>query len=873
MRERGLGSLVLLVCMAVWAHGDEPRVDYDRDVRPILSNNCYACHGPDEAQRQTDYRLDIKADALAELEDGSFAIVPGTSAKSALLKRITSSDSDDRMPPADSDKRLTAKQIETLRRWIDQGAQWKEHWSFVAPTRPALPTVKDQARVVDEIDQFILARLETEGLTLAPEAEKTTLLRRVTYDLTGLPPTIDEIDAFLDDDSAGAYERVVDRLLHSSRYGEHLGRHWLDAARYGDTHGLHLDNERSIWLYRDWVIDAFNDNMPFDRFTIEQLAGDLLTAPTRDQLIATGFSRCNVTTSEGGSIKEEYLVRYAVDRVETTATVWMGLTAGCAVCHDHKYDPLSQTDFYQLFAYFNSLTEKAMDGNALLPPPVLAVPTLEQETLQARYRRRAGHLRKAIEAEVAGADYIDPLSPADFASDEAAKSKAPNKAGFGSQLAWEKSQLSVDKPTAPKPILDLIKVDPTKRDASQQKQLRNYFVEHVCAETRDFFDPLHRQVGELEKRVAEIEKSIPKTLIMRDMPKPRDAYVLVRGEYDKPDKNRKVTPGVPAALPPLPKDAAPNRLALARWLVDRAHPLTARVIVNRYWQRCFGTGIVRTAEDFGVQGDLPTHPRLLDWLAVEFIESGWDIKRMQKLLVMSATYRQSSRVTDEAYAADPDNRLLARGPRFRLDAEAIRDGALAVGGLLVPRIGGPSVKPYQPLGLWHAVGYTDSNTANFKQDHGDALYRRGMYTFWKRTSPPPTMAMFDAPSRESCTVRRARTNTPLQALVLMNDTQYVEAARHLAQRMMTGAGSTPEDRIVFGFRMVTARHPTIDERGVLLDAYAAHLAEYRNDPQAALELISVGDSERDQTLDASELAAWTMIANLLLNLDETITKG
>jgi len=1026
-----VGTLwIVTFIVAAPLSAEEPPVDYNRDIRPILSNTCYTCHGPDEATRKADLRLDTQEGLLSKLESGR-VIVPGKSAESLVYERISSDDESIRMPPQGHDKQLTPRQIELIRKWIDQGAEWQGHWSFITPQRPALPELRNSAGVVNPIDLFIRKRLEDEGLTPSPEADKVTLIRRVTLDLTGLPPTIAEIDAFLADNSPNAYEKLVDRLLDSPRYGEQMARYWLDAARYGDTHGLHLDNERSMWPYRDWVINAFNRNMPFDRFTIEQLAGDLLPEPTKDQLVATGFNRCNVTTSEGGSIAEEYLVRYAVDRVETTSTVWMGLTTGCAVCHDHKFDPISQKEFFQLFGYFFSLTENAMDGNALAPPPIIRLPTDEQAAKEKQLQAEVAGVEKAIRDELAKIDYQEPAgtseqertTPAEFVwIDDAlppgatpdspaswkfvgspdhpvlSGSKSHTRTGeglsqhyftganpglkigpgdklfayvyidpknppqevmlqfndgnwehrafwgqdvipwgqptspgrvamgllpeagqwvrleveaekvglkpgsqingwaftqhggtvywdragivtltpqegakFDSLLAWETLQKKVKDKAVPKPVHDAIAVGPDKRTEQQQKLIRDYFVEHVYSETREIFAPLHQRQTALKNDLTQLDKEIPKSLIMQDMPQRREAHILIRGEYDK--KGEKVDLGVPAALPPLPPDAPPNRLALARWLVDPAHPLTARVTVNRFWQRYFGTGIVATAEDFGAQGEWPSHPRLLDWLATEFIETGWNVKQMQKLMVMSATYRQSSRVTREHLEKDPANRLLARGPRFRMDAEMIRDHALYVSGLLLEEIGGKSVKPYQPAGLWEAVGYTDSNTARFVQDHGEALYRRSMYTFWKRTAPPPSMLTFDAPSRESCTVRRARTNTPMQALALMNDTQFVEAAWHFGQRIMKEGGTTPDERIVYAFRAATAREPNAEQLQVVRKVYEATLAAYRSDQDAALKLISVGESKRDESLDPGELAAWTMVANLILNLNETITKG
>jgi hypothetical protein len=1010
-------------------------VRFLRDIRPILSDACFTCHGPDENTREADLRFDLRAGAFADL-GGYHAIVPGKPAESELYVRIAGEDEDMRMPPVDSGKRLTKKQIELVRRWIEQGAEWEEHWSFIPPERPPLPKVKNEAWPKNPNDHFVLARLEKEGINPSAEADRTTLIRRATIDLTGLPPTIEEVDTFLADDGPGAYERLIDRLLASPHYGEQMTRYWLDAARYGDTHGLHLDNERSIWPYRDWLIKAFNDNKPFDQFAIEQLAGDLLPDPTLEQRIATGFNRCNVTTSEGGSIAEEYIVRYAVDRTETMGTVFLGLTIGCCVCHEHKFDPVSQKEFYQLYAFFNSTADKAMDGNALLPPPVVKVPAPEQTAQKKALEDEIASVQKQIQDELAKVGYVDPkqegqlspLEPVDYvwiedslppgaqpSGDPAGDGQGPwhfvsapshpvhsgekatvrtaqgrsqhfftgakpglkisegdklfayvyldpenppqeimfqfndgswehraywgedvidwGKAGsasrlpmgplpeagkwvrleveaakvglgagavingwaftqfdgsvywdhvglsgisppegrqFESQLAWEQFQGTIQKPTIPKPVHDAIKVEQDKRNDAQKKLVREYFLEHVYSDSRGVFDPLHQKLDEAKKKLQELEKAIPATLVTVEMDKPRDSHVLERGQYDKPAE--KVDRDVPAILPPLSDEAPRNRLGLAQWLTQPSHPLTSRVTVNRFWQQYFGTGIVKTAEDFGSQGEWPSHPDLLDWLSVEFMESGWDVKRLQKLIVMSATYRQSSRVTPELHGRDPDNRLLARGPRFRMDAETVRDNTLAISGLLVKEIGGPSVKPYQPLGLWKAVGYTSSNTANFKQDHGGALYRRSMYTFWKRTSPPPTMLLLDAPSRETCTVRRARTNTPLAALALLNDPQFFEAARKLAERMMVEGGSGPREQITFAFRLATARQPDDQEIDAIQEQYSAHLAEFQEDRDSALAVLSVGEAPRDESLDVSQLAAWTMVANTILNLDETVTK-
>ncbi|MFO0872166.1 MAG: DUF1553 domain-containing protein [Pirellulales bacterium] len=1022
-------GLIILVGMASPVRAQGPAIDYVKQIRPLLSDRCYRCHGPDEAQRKGGLRLDLQAAAFQKLESGQAAIVPGKVDESSLVARILATDPAEKMPPPDSGKTLSEAEISLIKAWVEQGAAWRDHWSFVKPTRPAPPEVRRGELVANPIDRFIQQRLEREGLEPSPLADKVMLLRRTTLDLTGLPPTPAEVDAWLADNSPDAYERLLDRLLKSPRFGEHMARYWLDAVRYGDTHGLHLDNERSMWPYRDWVINAFNENLPFDQFTVEQVAGDLLPEATLSQKVASGFNRCNVSTSEGGSINDEVLVRYAVDRTEAVGTIWLGLTLGCSVCHNHKYDPISQREFYQLYAFFNAAADPAMDGNNLLTPPVMKIPTAAQTAQLKTYDEQLAELRQRVVGELARIEYREPEtapatpptdpreyvwiddaapagaqlqgdSPWEFVAapqpvlsgEKATKRTAPglsqhfftganpplkvgegdklfayvyldpanpprevmlqwndgswehraiwgenliewgqsgsasrlsqgplpktgewvrleveaakvglgpgaqlngwaftqhggtcywDKAGivtrtpqagqsFESLVAWEAYERAQSKSTLPGPVQEALKADPDKRNDEQKRRLRDYFLENVYPPTKPVFEPLRRQIEEVTKQRNDLEGSIPATLVMADMPQPRETFVLVRGQYDK--RGEKVEPGVPGIFPPLPGDAPRNRLGLARWLVSPENPLMARVTVNRLWQQFFGVGIVRTAEDFGSQGQPPSHPELLDWLAVEFRESGWNVKGLLKMIMLSHTYRQSSRVTPALAQRDPSNELLARGPRFRLDGEVLRDSALAVSGLLVERQGGKSVKPYQPEGLWEAVGFVGSNTSVFKQDAGDALYRRSLYTFWKRTSPPPSLATFDAPSRETCTVRRARTNTPLQALVLMNDKQFVEAARKLAERMMSEGGTTAAERATYGFRLTTSRVPTAAESAVLARIYETQLKLFQANPQAAGQLLSYGEAPRNMSLDAADLAACTMVANVLLNLDETVTK-
>jgi len=1021
----GLLSFFLSFCLPAFASspGGTP-IDFNQDIRPLFSDNCYACHGPNEDSREGGFRLDVKDSAFGEADSGEHPIVAGNPDSSELYVRMTSDDEFMVMPPVETNKKLTKDEIERIRQWIKQGASWHEHWAFVVPARPRSPQLKDGKWPRNPIDQFILARLEAEGLPPSQEADKATLARRVTFDLTGLPPTLDELDAFLSDDSPRAYEKLVDRLLQSPRYGEHMARFWLDAARYGDTHGLHLDNYREMWPYRDWVVRAFNENMPFDRFTIEQLAGDLLPDATLAQQIASGFNRCHVTTNEGGSITEEVYVRNVVDRVVTNGTVFMGVTLECTRCHDHKYDPFTMDDFYSMFAFFNSIDGSPMDGNRKDPGPVVKILTDEQEKDIAALRQKMEQARQEIRTQLAAFKYIEPDKPMEseptgpteivwvedavpagakaeggwqFVAEPVYSGKkastrtasglgqhffsgakdplrvakgdvlfayvyldtknppkeimmqwndgswehraywgenlidwgaegtasrqrigdlpqagqwirlevpaaevglkagaqingwaftqfdgtvywdkagvvttADQKPVYDSLLVWQRDQRAAKGTSLPKEIKAVVDLEEAKRNDTQRKQLQDYFVEHVYSKTRDVFVPLHKQIEDTNKQIAGIEGKAATTLVFRESKKPKPSYYLHRGEYDQ--RRHEVPRATPAALPPMPKDAPVNRLGFAQWLLDPSHPLTARVTVNRFWQQMFGVGIVKTTEDFGSQGEPPSHPELLDWLAVEFRESGWDVRALMKQIVMSAAYRQSSHLTPEL--VDPENRLLARGPRFRLDAEMLRDQALAISGLLVDKMGGPSVKPPQPDGLWFAVGYSGSNTVRFKKDEGpDKVHRRTLYTFIKRTSPPPQMGVLDAPSRESCSVRRERTNTPLQALLLLNDPQYVEAARVLAERAMREGGTTAELRIAYMFRLATGRHPDGDEVSELLSLFEDHSTEYKNDLESAKELLAIGESKPYSTLDTAQLAAWTMVANLVLNLDEVITKN
>ena len=1274
------GTILVCFCLAVLGvfsafaehhETEQASINYNLDIRPILADNCYACHGPDAKTRQANLRVDTKAGAFSE-PSGYPVIVPGKPEESELHLRIVSNDDNYRMPPADFNKTLTPAQIEAITQWIREGATWEEHWAFITPVSPTPPAVQNTDWVRNPIDAFILSRLEKEGLQPASEADKRTLIRRLSFDLTGLPPTREEIHQFLADDSPDAYEKVIDAFMAKPEYGEHLARFWLDVARYGDTHGLHLDNYREMWPYRDWVIEAFSKNMPFDQFTIEQLAGDLLPEPTLEQKIATGFNRCHVTTSEGGSIDEEYYVQYAIDRADTTSTVWMGLTVGCAQCHDHKYDPITQKEFYQLYAYFNNITENAMDGNRKDSPPVVKLPTAEQEAELAAFDEQIAELDAQTKAPIPELDatqiawenrmprwttlkptslyskggatlevlednsilasgtnpeqeiyeviidlppgkwsavrlegltheslpkggvgrsdnsnvvltdfalFIAPpadsdASPTEESSDsntetqvegettvdvdtEAETGSAPavdvdteaetkgettvdvdteaetetesastddasvegetettdpddpwtpiqvvqawadheqsigenNLGGVvanaiddkpetgwaldrrrenrqaiflvatpfgmeggrlkirlkheydlrqkqlgrfrlaltdaatiypigskislgnwhaagpftaehgnlafyqvyepetknvstgdtfevnGKTIKWEQQTHWVDEqvhndivgensatylfrnissvtqqkallhigsndalkvwmngtellaknvqrdaaadqeqvqvqlkpgnntlllkvvnysgpsgfyfriesapPMIPSNIVDIAGTSRGERETAQKDQIRDYYRRNIPLDKavnenaqRAFADlkTLFADLSEVQGKRNTLDGSLTTTLVMQEREEPRGAYVLARGEYE--NREEQVYPQTPAILSAMPEDAAPNRLGFAKWLLSPEHPLTARVAINRYWQDIFGTGIVKTAEDFGTQGTPPVHPELLDWLATEFIASDWNVQTMLKLMLTSSTYRQSAQVTPEKLARDADNMLLSRAPRYRFDAETVRDNALALSGLLYPKIGGPSVKPPQPGGLWKAVGFSGSNTDTFVKDTGaDKVYRRSLYTFWKRTAPPPQMNILDAPSREACTIRRERTNTPMQALMLMNDPQFFEAARVFAERTIKEGGETPEARIAYIFEMATARLPKPKEETLLLETFQIHHQEFEANPEAAKELIAVGESPPDETLDAVEVAAWTMIANLILNLDEVLNKG
>lgn len=1031
------------------AKAEEP-LSYNKDIRPILAGHCFNCHGPDSASRKADLRLDQKAAAEA-----MNAIVPGKPDESEIIKRILSTDPDEVMPPPETKKPLTEAQISTLKRWVQEGAEYQLHWSLIPPSKPAVPTVKKTDWVKNPIDSFVLAKLEAMGLEPAVEADRRTWARRVTLDLTGLPPAPERVAAFVADSSPDAYEKYVDELLKTPQWGEHRGRYWLDYARYADTHGIHFDNYREMWSYRDWVINAFNQNMPYDQFTIESLAGDLLPNRSLEQQIGSGFNRCNMTTNEGGIIDEEYMVLYARDRTETVSQVWMGLTTGCAVCHNHKFDPISQKDFYSLAAFFNNTTQGARDGNIKDTPPIVPVPLAadrsrlealnsEIPAAKAKVEARKGSARPAFDAwlaaakpdefgqqvsadglhlqaalgegqgttakfqingqprdvtlsdkitwkpgnagsqaiEVTGGAATELADVGDFESDQsfsfaawinlkpndsqgAIASRMDRANGYRGWDFWvqgrrigthiinswsgdalkvvSKAQVkgnewthvavtyngsksaagvkvyingvvqetNVEADTLKSTIKTNVPFKIGQRNDSEAiaglglQDLRLYQRELSAGEVASLgksallaaivakpadqrtdaeknelfqwwldskdeeFKAATAEVAKLEKEQAEIKARGTIAHVMQEKTEPAMAFILQRGDYDK--RLDQVGANTPEVLPAFPADAPRNRLGLAKWLLSADHPLTARVTVNRYWQEVFGTGIVKTAGDLGVSGELPVNQELLDWLAVDFLENGWNVQRLFKQIVLSSTYRQAAVTTPLKLEKDPENRYLSRGPRFRMDAEMVRDTALAVSGVLVPKIGGPSVKPYQPPGVWEAIAMDVSNTRSYQRDTGEGLYRRSMYTFWKRMAPPASMDIFNATNRELCTIRRERTNTPLQALVTLNDEQFVEAARQLAQRALLAKSETSE-RIDFLAQRLISRSFRPEEVAIITASLSDLTAQYASDPEAAKQLISYGESKADPSIDPQTLAAWTMLVNELMNLDEVLNK-
>ncbi len=772
------GTALVLCAGTIFSAAPKSALDFNRDIRPILARNCFSCHGQDEAHREAGLRLDLRDAATKKLDSDATAIVPGKPDDSELVKRIVTTDDSLKMPPTDSGRALSADQIAKLRTWVEQGAPYARHWSFEKPVRPEFPAVKQSDWPANGIDHFVLARLEAAGLSPSPEADRYALVRRVSLDLRGLPPTLAEIDTFVNDSRPDAYELMVDRILADTAYGERWARVWLDLARYADSKGYGSDPLRSIWQYRDWVIDAFNRNLPYDRFTLEQMAGDLLPEATQEQLIATAFHRNTMTNTEGGTDDEEYRVAAVKDRVDSTMQIWMGLTMGCAKCHSHKYDPISQKEYYQFYAYFNQTADNDQPDES----PTIDLPTSE---------------------------ILEQISR------------------INSQIAELKTKLA----------------------SAEQKK------------------PIEEQITKLEQSKPEI----PKLPILRELSsdKQRATRMLVKGNFLTPGDA--VTTGVPSAFHPFPGDAPQTRLGIARWLVSHDNPLTARVAVNRFWAQLFGVGLVETEEDFGTQGLLPSHPELLDWLAVEFMEHGWDMKGLLKQIVMSRTYRQTSRVTPELLEKDPRNRLLSRGARFRLEAELVRDKALALSGLLSRKMHGPSVYPPQPPGLWQAA--FNGRDRNWATSEGADRYRRGLYTFWRRTVPYPSMAAFDAPSREICTVRRFRTNTPLQAFVTLNDPVYVEAAQALARRIVREGGASPEERVQYGLRLCLGRPPQPEQTAALVTLYQSERKHYESNAEAATKLATEPLGPLPEGMDARDLAAWSVVANVLLNLDGVLMRG
>jgi hypothetical protein len=811
------------------------KVDFIREVRPILAKNCFACHGPDESKRAKDLRLDHRESAIKPLKSGDAAIVPGDPESSALYLRITEEDETLRMPPKKVGGRLNKSEIEVLQRWLEQGAVYARHWSLVTPRVQPLPHVRQTEWPRNGIDSWILASLERQKLKPSPTADRHVLLRRLSLDLRGLPPAPEEVDRCIQDPAPDAYEKAVDRLLADPAYGERWARMWLDLARYADSAGYGSDPLRlNIWRYRDWVIDAFNNNLPYDQFTVAQIAGDLLPGATLSDRMATAFHRNTMTNTEGGTDDEEFRVAAIKDRVDTTAQVWMGLTMGCAKCHSHKYDPITNEEYYKFYAFFN----QTADSDRADESPVIPVPTPE---LNARARDIDARLAVVLKVF-----------------------ETPTPALLAAQAKWE-SSLAPSNVAArkgiPKEILNIVDTPAARRTKPQSEALARHF-RAVAPDLK----PLRDQIAALEKS----KPAIPTLPVMVELPEKdrRVTRVLNKGNFLDPGET--VTPGVPQAVHPLPPGASANRLGLARWLVDPHNPLTARVAVNRYWAQIFGKGLVETEEDFGTQGEPPSHPELLDWLAVRFQESGWNIKALLRLIVTSATYRQSSRLTRELLERDPRNRWLARAPRVRLEAEMVRDQALALSGLLSRKLEGPSVYPAQPSGLWQAA-FNGERT--WSTSLGQDRYRRGLYTFWRRTVPYPSMATFDAPSREICAIKRPRTNTPLQSFVTLNDPVFVEAAQALARRIVREGGQGIASRARYGLELCLCRPARPEQVEPLVALYTAEYQRFRKDQASAIALTAEPLGPLPPNMQPAELAAWTTVANVLLNLDGVLTKG
>ncbi len=1068
-----LGSLLLLIsCNARVEFPAEieaqlpEKIDFNLHVKPILSDRCFACHGPDASNQESGFRLDSEASALAALEDepGKFAIVPGDPHDSELYHRITSVDPELMMPPPESNLKVSEQEVAVLTRWIEQGAEYKPHWSFIKPEKPEVPPATT-GWPANEVDHFVLTKLTEKQLAPSKKASKEKLIRRVTFDLTGLPPTVKEVDAFLADNAADAYEKLVDRLLDSPHYGERMASEWLDVARYADSHGYQDDGMRNMWPWRDWVIESFNENMPYDKFIIWQLAGDMLPEATQEQKLASGFNRNHLQSQEGGIVSEEYRVEYVADRANTLGKAFMGLTIECARCHDHKYDPISQAEYYSLYAFFNSinetgqipymgeasptviLTDEEVDQQLAFVQEKMREQEKETDPQQDHYQTSFAQWLEEAKANPAARAVVLPQEAGHYPLDKPVDNKFKNEANqklpadmvvsqqdqepkivegkFGQALqlvgdsyvdlgknigfyernepftislwfkalkdslkgpilsrsggyfngsrgyelllrtdgtlaatvnhtwpansievhtveqlpvnVWSHIVLTYDGSSRAKglsmylngePARQQIITDHLKRSiigygkdretwgggdpqslhighradeslggvvidefrlfdrrlsavevaslygvpdpvqaflaSNQQQALLDYYLQnHDLA-----YQKAYATLTQLRGEANDILSAQPEVMVMTELKEPRPTFILDRGAYDAPTKQ--VYPTTPVSVMEFPEDLPRNRLGLAQWLIDEDNPLTARVAVNRYWQLLFGRGLVESSDDFGNQGSMPSHPELLDWLAVRFRESGWDVKALLRLLVTSATYQQSSVAPPELREKDPSNVWLAYGPSYRMPAEMIRDNALAAAGLLADTIGGPSVKPYQPEGLWEQLA--TRNVTNYVQDHGDNLYRRGLYTVWKRSSPPPSMNSFDASDKYLCTVKRQKTNTPLQALVLLNDPQYVEAARLLAERMMKEGGEQLAEQITFGFKALTSREPDNRELDLLKQLYQEERAVFSEAPARADSLLAVGEHPRDADLPKDQLAALTMVANTLVNYDEAVYK-
>ena len=848
VEKLSLADLVLrlLVVTSIFpfkAFAEEP-VDFNRDIRPILAENCFYCHGQDANKRQADLRLDIR-----ELAIQSRAFVPGNAVDSSLISRIHSTDADEQMPPPNSNRKLSLEQKGLLAKWVDQGAAYSNHWAFIAPVRSELPQVSKSDWPRTPIDHFVLSKLEAEGLSPSPEADRATLIKRLYIDLIGLPPSPTQVDAFVADKGSKAYEQLVDQLLANEHYGERMALGWLDAARYADSNGFQQDGDTWQWIWRDWVVSAFNDNLPFDQFTIWQLAGDLLPNPTNDQKIASGFNRNHLLNGEGGAIAEEQRFVVLFDRIDTTATTWLGLTMACAQCHDHKYDPITQIDYYSLLDAFNRVPETGVpqffSSRIRVGAPFLELPTEENKLKFAEFEAKIAPLEKESA----------PLVDACY-------------------LGWRAGLFADGEPSdgkgLPETIVNVLKKPESERSDDEkktlEKELRKYFDDKVRSTFNDKIAVLGK-LAEVRKQSADYKaNNLPRVMVMSD-DKPRQSHVLSRGEYLKPAE--KVTFNTPAFLPPLSADAPRSRLGLAKWLMAPEHPLTARVQINRMWQNLFGIGIVKTAEDFGVQSEFPIHLKLLDWLSVEFRESGWDMKAMQRLILNSATYRQTSRMTRDLRTRDIENRLFGRASRFRMPSLILRDWSLSAAQLLDKRVGGAPVYPYQPDGIWESLAITKERDFSYPASSGNDLYRRSLYTFWRRTVGPANM--FDVSNRQTCRVRQTPTSTPLHALTTLNDPTWVEAARVLAENSMHHSKSLSE-QITYAFRNVLSRIPQESDLVHLQNAMQKQFAFFYDDPIAAQAFVEVGNASRDKALDLTTYAALSAVCLAILNLDEAMTR-